>query len=1216
MRAAMITVLFLLFSSVALAGNANGPEAFIDKHGRLDLNALRDSGYEGVLETDGRVLVVDPETGRPSLLSSTEKTLSDEPWAEGFHLPGFNNTVNAVCLFGGGLYVGGMFDTFGNVDAKNMAYYDGERWWGFEERFGYAMGYVYCMAVHDGQLVIGGDVRAGNSANILGFDGLSVHEFGYGLSSKPRTLLVLDGNLIAGGDFYYDGNNVTTLKRIARWDGTSWLPFGTGTNAYVEALCEFEGDLIIGGHFSTADDVGVNGVARWNGSTFEPISNYHKSEYGDVMTLLSHGGFLYAGGEFDYIENKQIGKLARWDGTTWSQVGGGISSSSYCYVQSLHAMNGDVLVGGKFQQAGNVATTGAVIWNGTDFVEMSGGVDNGSDGGVLDALEWDGVWWLGGYFQTAGGEPANRIAVWDGAGWSLAPGTEGAGLNSTVNSLCIWNGDLIAGGRFTSAGTISADRLARWDGNGWHVIGGGLDNDVTALAVWNGDLIVSGNFLNAGGLPHRHIARWDGAVWHDLAGGLDEAVDVMTVYQDLLYVGGNLSEAGGAAVSNIARWDGTGWSDPGGGVDDQVRTMLRVEDQLLVGGNFQTAGDSPASHLASWDGSTWSEFGGGADGDVYALAYYGGVVAGGHFQDLGGIPCSRIGRWNGVSWDQLGLGFALEECYLCGPDEVCCDPYYVTDMTVSEGRLFVNGISRTGSLKLNYLACWTDIEHWTPLGSGLPYVRTMFPGEGKLWLGGGFSSLVGAPAACLVSWDIDRIPVDGDERWWSGFDELGVNSSLYSFGNFNGELVAAGWFTEAGGGEVGRVASWNGSSWTAMGEGFGVFEVTKPYIFKLLEWNGTLYASGIFSLPPATDNVSFARWNGSDWEPLMEALFPEKVYDLVPYGNDLLLIGSFTEVEGVSAGGLARYDGTTITPIPVSVTGDDWGGYMSGGVVYDGNFLVYGRFGAIDGIPFDNIARWDGASWLPDDDGFGVNGYVRNVLVDGGDLYVSGKISAAGDLPANGIAKWDGTGWDDLDGGLTLISGYDPEIDVLEILEDGSVVAAGYFNMASGTSCSERIAAWDGSAWNSLGSGFVLNYSPKLYDLAVWDGDLYVGGQFGVVGDKSSNNIARWLIPSASGEQTPSPVPGAVLHMAYPNPFNAGTTIRFELDQNVHVNLAVYDIRGRRVRTLVEAPLQAAAHEIHWDGRNHCGADMPSGVYLLRMQAGEVTAVRKVLYVR
>ena len=83
------------------------------------------------------------------------------------------------------------------------------------------------------------------------------------------------------------------------------------------------------------------------------------------------------------------------------------------------------------------------------------------------------------------------------------------------------------------------------------------------------------------------------------------------------------------------------------------------------------------------------------------------------------------------------------------------------------------------------------------------------------------------------------------------------------------------------------------------------------------------------------------------------------------------------------------------------------------------------------------------------------------------------------------------------------------------------------------------------------------------------------------------------------------------LNQNYPNPFNPSTTIRFELPEAASVRLVVYDLLGREVATLLTGNYPAGAFSAVWDGRDHAGAPMPSGVYLLRLEAGAFVQTRR-----
>jgi hypothetical protein len=86
-----------------------------------------------------------------------------------------------------------------------------------------------------------------------------------------------------------------------------------------------------------------------------------------------------------------------------------------------------------------------------------------------------------------------------------------------------------------------------------------------------------------------------------------------------------------------------------------------------------------------------------------------------------------------------------------------------------------------------------------------------------------------------------------------------------------------------------------------------------------------------------------------------------------------------------------------------------------------------------------------------------------------------------------------------------------------------------------------------------------------------------------------------------------------VLYQNYPNPFNPATTIQYALPQIANVELAIYNLLGQKVRTLVDQQLPAGYHDVVWDGRNDAGMPVGSGIYLYRMKAGRFVETRKMV---
>jgi len=88
------------------------------------------------------------------------------------------------------------------------------------------------------------------------------------------------------------------------------------------------------------------------------------------------------------------------------------------------------------------------------------------------------------------------------------------------------------------------------------------------------------------------------------------------------------------------------------------------------------------------------------------------------------------------------------------------------------------------------------------------------------------------------------------------------------------------------------------------------------------------------------------------------------------------------------------------------------------------------------------------------------------------------------------------------------------------------------------------------------------------------------------------------------------------LEQGFPNPFNLQTTIRFNLAQRGDVELAIYNLLGQRVATLVLGEQEAGSHEVRWEGRDETRRELASGVYLCRLQAGAQVETRRLLLLR
>lgn len=122
----------------------------------------------------------------------------------------------------------------------------------------------------------------------------------------------------------------------------------------------------------------------------------------------------------------------------------------------------------------------------------------------------------------------------------------------------------------------------------------------------------------------------------------------------------------------------------------------------------------------------------------------------------------------------------------------------------------------------------------------------------------------------------------------------------------------------------------------------------------------------------------------------------------------------------------------------------------------------------------------------------------------------------------------------------------------------------------------------------------------------IWVAHRYDGPPYGP-------GVGKVNAPDSNQTQLPKRF---ALHANYPNPFNPTTIIKYDLPKPTHVKLTIYDVLGRRVRTLLDKEVEAGYQRAQWDGKNDRGVPVASGIYLYRLHTSFFTKVRKMTLLR
>ena len=92
--------------------------------------------------------------------------------------------------------------------------------------------------------------------------------------------------------------------------------------------------------------------------------------------------------------------------------------------------------------------------------------------------------------------------------------------------------------------------------------------------------------------------------------------------------------------------------------------------------------------------------------------------------------------------------------------------------------------------------------------------------------------------------------------------------------------------------------------------------------------------------------------------------------------------------------------------------------------------------------------------------------------------------------------------------------------------------------------------------------------------------------------------------------------PEVFLHQNYPNPFNPSTTIKYFIKENSKVSLNIYNIKGQKVKQLINDQLASGEHSVVWNGTDDNGKSVSSGIYFYKFKAGSYSHTKKMILMK
>ena len=425
------------------------------------------------------------------------------------------------------------------------------------------------------------------------------------------------------------------------------------------------------------------------------------------------------------------------------------------------------------------------------------------------------------------------------------------------------------------------------------------------------------------------------------------------------------------------------------------------------------------------------------------------------------------------------------------------------------GRVLVGGGAFSVPPNVLKIGAWNGVE-WRPFGTGLNDGKVFAvtpwtgPGPSSVFAGGEFTQIGGVSAKRIASWNGTQWSALGAGV---GLGDSERVTSLVVFDDGTGPaLYAGGFFTTAGGSSARRIAKWNGAIWSPLGNG-----LNDQVHCLLVHDDGSgaaLFAGGKFTTAGTVSASRVAKWNGSSWSALGDGLSGTAVVCNTLAAHDdgsgmaLYAGGSFQTAGVAPAANIARWRGGTWAAVGPGLTGTvrALSSYDDSG----GHFLA----ASTGSIPY--LFKWDGGAWslLAG----GLNGPANASLMhdagDGAQLYVGGEFGLAGNQQISRIARLEDGVWHPL---TAPFGGTNGGVNGIVQWESG-FVAAGGFSMAGGIPA-RNIAYFDGTAWEEFAGG-ITGTNARVEVLARVDrpggADVYAGGLFSAAGGVPASNIVRW----------------------------------------------------------------------------------------------------------
>ncbi len=706
---------------------------------------------------------------------------------------------------------------------------------------------------------------------------------------------------------------------------------GDGANASVRTTAiQSDGKTFIGGRFNSYNAFACSYIARVNvNGTYDTTFIQGTGFNNNVNSIsIQNDGKIIVGGLFDSFNGILRSKIARLnaDGSLDTSFNPGNGANLQVWTTSIQS-DGKIIIGGDFTSFNGITRNKIARLNANGTLDTTFNPGSGANNAVRSSnIQSDGKIIIGGGFFLFNGASRNNITRLNSDGSLDGTFNIGSGGNGFVHSISIQSdGKIIIGGNFTAYDGTTRNRIARINVDGsldnTFNAGIGATNQVTTTNIQSdGKIIIGGYFTAYDGTTRNRIARLnsDGSldIFFNPGIGADKIIYATSIQSDgKIIIGGDFNSFDGTPRNFLTRLNTDASHDstfnPGTGAIDQVRaTAIQSDGKIIIGGSFTSFNETVKFRLARLnnDGTLDNTFnsGIGAIGFVTNISIQsdGKIIIVGTFNSYYGIPRNCIARLN-----------------VDGSLDITFDP--------GSG---VTGIINTTSIQI----------------------------DGKIIIGGYFSSYNGTPRSCIARLNTDG-SLDSNFNPGSGANDPIVSTSIQS----DGKIIIGGWFTNYAGIPRGRIARVNADG--TLDTSFDSFTGTNNYVLTTsIQSDGKIIFAGAFSSFNGIQKRSIARLN------------PDGSLDV-------------------------NFDPGLGTQGHISTTS----------IQNDGKIIIGGLFSAYNGFTYNNLARLnaDGSRDITFVVGSGADKIVQTTTIQSnGDIIIGGDFVSYNGVGKNRVARIKGDG--------------------------------------------------------------------------------------------------------------------------------------------------------------------------------------------------------------